>query len=449
LKAPAIRAKYTLAVLFAINLLNFYDRNMPGAIVEPLRKDWGLSDAQIGWLATAFTLLYAVVGVPFGRLSDRFQRSKLLGMGVALWSLLTAASGLAWNYGALFAARLGVGIGEATCAPASSSLIGDLFPSKQRARALSLFMLGLPLGSFLGIFLSGRLAAAYGWRSAFYVAAIPGLLLALLALTISEPQRGAAETSPTAGRPPEGSPYWRVLRIPSMRWIILSGAFFNFNMYAIPTFLPAFLSRYHHLHLKEATALAAVVFSAMGIPGLLLGGRVADHYGKVAPGRRLLVSCLSVFFQAPLIYFALNQPPGQFMAFALLMASGCLLGYSYYSGVYATIQDLIPPSLRGTAMALYFCFMYLFGGSFGPVITGGLSDHFARVAMAASGATTMTEPLRAVGLHRGMYIIPICALAVTFVLFMASRTVAADVHELHLWMAQPADKPVLVPESSS
>ena len=449
MKAPIIRAKYTLAILFAINLLNFYDRNMPGAIVEPLRKDWGLSDAQIGWLATAFTLLYAVVGVPFGRLSDRFQRSKLLGMGVAVWSLLTAASGLAWNYGALFAARLGVGIGEATCAPASNSLIGDLFPSKQRARALSFFMLGLPLGSFLGIFVSGRIAAAYGWRFPFYVAAVPGIILALLALTISEPQRGAAEASPTAGRLPEGSPYWRVLRIPSMRWIILSGAFFNFNMYAIPTFLPAFLSRYHHLHLKEATALAAVVFSAMGIPGLLLGGWVADHYGKVAPGRRLLVSCLSVFFQAPLIYFALRQPPGQFMAFALLMASGCLLGYSYYSGVYATIQDLTPPSLRGTAMALYFCFMYLIGGSFGPVITGGLSDHFARVAMAASGATAMTEPLRAVGLHRGMYIIPICALAVTFVLFMASRTAAADIHDLHLWMAQPAEKPTFAPEPSS
>jgi MFS family permease len=156
-----------------------------------------------------------------------------------------------------------------------------------------------------------------------------------------------------------------------------------------------------------------------------------------------------VFFQAPLIYFALNQPPGQFMGFALLMASGCLLGYSYYSGVYATIQDLTPPSLRGTAMALYFCFMYLIGGSFGPVITGGLSDHFARVAMAASGATTMTEPLRAVGLHRGMYIIPICALAVTFVLFMASRTAAADIHDLHLWMAQPAEKPTFAPEPSS
>lgn len=449
MRAPIIRAKYTLAILFAINLLNFYDRHIPSAIVEPLRKDWNLSDAQIGWLMTAFTLLYAVIGVPFGRLADRFQRSSLLGMGVALWSLLTAASGLAWNYSVLFAARLGVGVGEATCSPASSSLIGDLFPSKQRARALSLFMLGLPLGGFLGIFLSGRIAAAYGWRSAFYVAAIPGLVLALLALTISEPPRGASESSPTAGRPHVGSPYWRVFRVPTMRWLILSGALFNFNMYAIPSFLPAFLSRYHHLHLKEASALAAIVFSAMGIPGLLLGGWVADYFGKVTPSGRLLVSCVCVFFQAPLIYFALNRQPGELVRFALLIGSGCLLGYVYYSGVYATIQDLIPPSLRGTAMALYFCFMYLIGGSFGPVITGGLSDHFARVAMAASGATTMTEPLRAVGLHRGMYIIPICALAVTLVLFLASRTVAADMRELQLWMAQPAEKPVLASESAN
>jgi MFS family permease len=449
LRAPTIRARYTLAILFAINLLNFYDRHIPAAVVEPLRKDWGLSDAQIGWLATAFTLLYAVVGVPFGRLSDRFQRAKLLGMGVAVWSLLTAASGLAWNYSALFAARLGVGIGEATCAPASNSLIGDLYPAGQRARALSFFTLGLPLGGFLGIFLSGRIAAAYGWRVPFYVAAVPGVVLALLALTIFEPERGAAEVSPTAGRPYEGSAYRRVLRISTMRWIIVSGALFNFNMYAIPTFLPAFLSRYHHLHLKEASALAAVVFSAMGIPGLLLGGWLADHFGKVAPGGRLLVSCFSVFCQAPLVYFALNQAPGELLTFALLMGSGNLLGYVYYSGVYATIQDLIPPSLRGTAMALYFCFMYLIGGSFGPVITGGLSDHFARVAMATSGATTMTEPLRAVGLHRGMYIIPICALAVTLVLFLASRTAAADIHELHLWMSQPAEKPAFAPESSS
>jgi MFS family permease len=449
LNAPTIRARYTLAILFAINLLNFYDRNIPGAIVEPLRKDWALSDAQIGWLGTAFTLLYAVVGVPFGRLSDCWRRSRLLSFGVATWSLLTAACGLAWNYGALFVSRLGVGIGEATCAPASNSLIGDLFPATQRARALSFFTLGLPLGGFLGIFLSGRIAAAYGWRAPFYVAGIPGLILALVALTISEPQRGAAEVSPTAGRPTEGSPYWRILRIPSMRWIILSGALFNFNMYAIPTFLPAFLSRYHAQNLKEANAIAAVVFSAVGIPGLLLGGWVADRAGKVRSSGRLLVSSFAVMLQAPLAYLALNCPPGEVLPFAMLMGSGCMLGYLYYSGVYATIQDLIPPSLRGTGMAVYFCAMYLMGASFGPVITGGLSDHFARAAMTAAGADKMAESFRATGLHSGMYVIPVCALAVGLVLLMAARSVTADMLEMHVWMAQPAGKPALTPESSS
>jgi MFS family permease len=443
LTAPNIRARYTLAILFAINLLNFYDRYIPGAIVEPLRKDWGLSDAQIGWLATAFTLLYAVVGVPFGRLSDRVQRSKLLGVGVAFWSLLTAASGMAWNYGVLFAARLGVGIGEASCAPASSSLIGDLYPARQRARALSLFMVGLPLGGFLGTFITGRIAAAYGWRTPFYIAAVPGIILALLALTISEPPRGAAEASATAGRAYEGSPYSRILRIPSMRWIILSGALFNFNMYAITAFLPAFLSRYHALNLKDANAVAAVVFSAMGIPGLLLGGWVADQAGKIRSSGRLLVSSFAVTLQAPLAYLALNRPPGEVLPFAILMGSGCMVAYLYYSGVYATIQDLIPPSLRGTGMAVYFCVMYFMGASFGPVITGGLSDHFARAAMTAAGVAKMSEPFRATGLHSGMYVIPVCALAVGFVLLMAARSVAADMHETHLWMAQPAGKPSL------
>jgi MFS family permease len=446
LAAPNIRARYTLAILFAINLLNFYDRNIPAAIVEPLRKDWGLSDVQIGWLGTAFTLLYAVVGVPFGRLSDRTQRSKLLGLGLAAWSLLTAACGLAWNYGVLFAARLGVGIGEATCAPASNSLIGDLYPAGQRARALSLFTLGLPLGGFLGIFLSGRIAAAYGWRAPFYVAAIPGLILALLAMTISEPQRGAAEFSPNAGRPVEGSlvrQILRILRIPSMRWIIASGALFNFNMYAIPTFLAAFLHRYHALNLRDSSAVAAVVYSAVGIPGLLLGGWVADHAGKRRSSGRLLVSAFAVMLQAPLAYFALNCRPGEVLPFAVLLGSGCMLGYVYYSGVYATIQDLIPPSLRGTGMAVYFCVMYFMGASFGPVITGGLSDHFARTAMTAAGATKMAEPFRATGLHSGMYVIPVCALAVGLVLLMAARSVAADMQEMHLWMAQPAGKPAM------
>jgi MFS family permease len=419
-------ARFALATLFAINLLNFFDRNMFGALVEPIRKEWALTDSQIGWLATAFTLLYAIVGVPLGRLSDRWSRRKILSIGVAVWSLLTATSGIASSYAALFAARLGVGIGEASCAPASSSLIGDLFPPKHRSRAFSLFMLGLPLGTFLSTFISGRVAAAYGWRAAFYVAGAPGILLAILAWRISEPPRGASEASSTAVPPRQGSPYRRVLGIPTMRWLILSGALLNFNMYAIATFLPAFLSRYHALSLQQANAITAIVFGAVGIPGLLLGGWLADYAGKQKLNGRLLLTSLTSFLTAPCIYFSLSRPPGDVLTFSLLMGTGCMLAFVYYAGVYAAIQDVIVPSLRATAMAIYFFAMYLLGGSFGPLLTGKLSDHFARQAMSAAGAASVTETLRAAGLHTAMYVIPICSVILSAVLFAASRTVSKD-----------------------
>ena len=434
------RARFTLILLFAINLLNFFDRHIITAVVEPIRKLWGLTDSQIGWLVTAFTLLYAVVGVPLGRLTDRWNRPRILTFGVALWSLLTAASGMAWNYGSLLLTRLGVGIGEASCAPAANSLIGDLFPVAQRARALSFFMLGLPIGGFLGTFISGRLAAAYGWRVPFYVACIPGLVVALLALLITDPSRGAMEASPYAGRTFEGSPYGHVLRIPTMRWIILSGALHNFNMYVIATFLPAFLSRYHSLNLKQSSAIAATVFNAMGLPGLLIGGWAADRLGKKRHNGRLLVAAVALLLATPCLYFALLQPAGALPGFVVLMGAGCLLMYIYYSGVYAAVQDVVQPSLRGTAMALYFFAMYLLGGSFGPVVTGKLSDYFARRAMLSAGAHAITEAFRSSGLHSAMFVIPLCSLILSLVLFAAARIVISDMLALQRWMRQPQEQ---------
>jgi MFS family permease len=435
------KARFTLVVLFAINLLNFYDRHIFGALAEPIRKEWGLSDSQIGWLGTAFTLLYAVVGVPLGRLSDRWKRPHILSWGVAVWSVLTAASGVAWNYGSLFAARLGVGVGEAACAPAANSLIGDLYPAARRARALAFFMLGLPLGNFLGTFVSGQVAAAFGWRIAFYLAGIPGVLLAVLAMRVLDPRRGAAESSPSAGRAYEGSPYWAVLKIPTMRLIIITGALFNFNMYALATFLPAFLRRYHSLDLRQATFLTAVAFGLTGVPGLLLGGWAADRVSTVRANGRLLLCVASAFLTALCIYQALNLAPGSVIPFAWLLGTGCMVGYAYYSTVYATIQDLVPPSLRGTAMALYFLAMYLLGGSFGPVLTGKLSDYFARSAMAAAGAGALNEHFRAVGLHHAMYVVPLCSALLTVVLLLATRTVSKDMNALQVWMSSPHGQP--------
>ena len=221
-------AGYALTVLFLINTMNFFDRVIGGALGEPIRREWGLSDSALGALGTAFTLLYAFVGVPLGRLSDRAPRKFILAAAVFVWSALTAVSGLTRTYWQLLVTRLGVGVGEAACAPAGTSLIGDLFPPEKRARALSLFMMGLPIGIALSYFVGSYVAASYGWRTAFYVAGIPGVLAAIAALFIHEPARGTKDAAPA--QPKSGSP-WRILfSIPTLWWLIVSGALHNFNM---------------------------------------------------------------------------------------------------------------------------------------------------------------------------------------------------------------------------
>jgi predicted MFS family arabinose efflux permease len=434
------KATYALWILFGINMMNFFDRQILAAVTEPIRKEWQLSDSSLGWLNTAFVLLYAAVGVPLGRLSDRWLRTRILSIGVSIWSLFTAASGVAWNYWSLFAVRLGVGVGEASCAPAANSLIGDLFPPQKRARAISIFMLGLPIGIFSSNLSSGIIAKQYGWRVTFFIACIPGLILALLALRIREPHRGGAEEHQVVGHQQEGSPYWRVLRIPTIWWIIISGALHNFNAYAVNAFLPAFLGRYHGMDLRQANTIAAVVLGAVGVVGLLGGGFFADRLRQRRSNGRMLLATISLFISTPLVYLALDQPRGNLVSFMLLMGSGWMLIYVYYSTVYAAIQDVVEPGLRATAMALYFFAMYVLGGSFGTSILGMLSDHYAKRAMTAAGGVEMTELFKAEGLHDAFYVVPLVSLILSVVLYFGSRTVSKDMEKLQRWMRESAAK---------
>jgi MFS family permease len=439
------RSLFALSLLFAINAMNFFDRQILGAVTEPIRKEWGLSDTAMGTLGTAFTLIYAAVGLPFGRLTDRTRRTRILAGGVFVWSLLTAASGIARNYWQLFAYRLGVGVGEATCAPAATSLIGDLYPATKRAKALSIFMLGLPIGIALSFAVSGSIAHEYGWRPAFYVAGIPGLLCAIGALFMREPERGATETHSIGSRKREGSPYLLVLSIPTMWWLILSGALHNFNMYAIGSFLSPFLQRYHNVDIREAGFIAMVVYGLSGVPGLLLGGIAGDAIMKRQPNGRLLVGALFLLASVPFIFFALGRAGGDTAGFMVLMGVGVGVMYAYYSTVYSTIQDVIEPSLRGTAMALYFFAMYVLGASLGPVGTGLASDYFTESAARAAGVIEITrqslEPYRAEGLHSAMYIIPALGAILTLVLFAGSRTVTKDMEKLQKWMRESTAEP--------
>lgn len=437
------RAGYTLIVLFLINAMNFFDRQILGAVAEPVRREWGLSDVQLGLLGTAFTLLYAVVGVPLGRLSDRGNRSWILAGGVFVWSLLTVSSGVARNFVQLFLMRLGVGVGEATCAPAASSLIGDLFPARQRARALSVFMLGLPVGLGLSFAVSGYIAQHYGWRWAFFVAGGPGLLCALACLFIREPERGASEEHAIGAKRREGSPYRIVFSIPTVRWIIASGALHNFNMYAIGAFLVPFLERVHGLTTARAGLVAMIAYGFSGIPGLFLGGWLGDVARRARVNGRMVVGALALLASVPLVFFALRQTPGETTWFLVFMTLGCGSMYVYYSTVYSTLHDVIEPSLRGTAMALYFCAMYLLGASLGPLGMGYISDYFTRQAAADAGVQAVTPealaPYSPAGLHAAMYVVPVLSILLTLVLAAAARTVTQDVDRLQQWMRQSSE----------
>ncbi|HSE97096.1 MAG TPA: MFS transporter [Blastocatellia bacterium] len=440
------RAYISLGVLFSINLMNFYDRQIIAVVTEPIRKEWQLTYSEMALLGTAFTLIYAAFGIPLGRLTDKVSRTKILGIGVLAWSLLTALSGYARNYRELFALRLGVGIGEAACAPAGTSLIGDLFPANRRAKALSIFMMGLPIGLALSYAISGRLAAAYGWRWAFYVAIIPGLICAVASFMMREPARGATETHSIGAHKREGSPYWLVLSIPTMWWIIASGALQNFNMYAIGSFLNPFLQQYHGLNIRVASDVSMVVNGLMGIPGLLLGGFIGDAIMRRRRNGRMIVGAAAILISVPLVLLALWRPRGDIWGFAVFMGLGYAAMSVYYSTVYSAIQDIIEPSLRGTAMALYFFAMYVLGASLGPYGTGFASDTFTEMAAKRAGLAEITyqslEPFRAEGLHTAMYIIPILGALLALVLLAASRTVGKDMDKLQQWMKRSSEEAV-------
>jgi predicted MFS family arabinose efflux permease len=428
-------ARFALAVLFAINTMNFFDRQIIASVSKPIIDEWGLSDTALGVMGTAFIFVYAIIGVPFGIWADHGSRKKLLGFAVAVWSLFTAASGLAWGYVSMFVARMGVGVGEAGCSPAGNSLIGDLYPANKRGRAIAIFMLGLPIGIFLSNMLSGIIAKAYGWRMTFLVATIPGLILAFLALKIKEPPRGASEPVKVDDKPRGVLSFLRVLAIPTMWWIIISGALHNFNAYTVNSFIPLYLGRHHGLDIREANFIAAVVLGAVGVVGLIIGGWAADWARKKSPRGRMIVAALALLISTPCVYLAIEQPKGSLIPFMGLMGFGWMLIYVYYVSVYPAIQDVVEPSLRGSAMALYFFGMYFLGGAYGTSITGYLSDHFAKQAMIAAGGTSL-EPFRAIGLQKAFYAVPIVSLMLTFVLFAGALTIARDVEKLQKWMVK-------------
>ncbi|MBX3290841.1 MAG: MFS transporter [Acidobacteria bacterium] len=422
-------AWFALVVLFLINMVNFFDRLIIGAVGEPIRREFELSDASLGLLSAAFTLLYAFVGIPFGRLADRIPRKNILAAGVFVWSLLTFASGFARNFWQIFLLRLGVGVGEASCAPAATSLISDLFPEEKRARAMSIFMLGLPVGIALSFWVSGTVAQTYGWRAAFFVAGVPGILLAAAAMFIREPARGAAAPQAEPIEKIE-RPFRKILSSRTMIWLILSGAIHNFSLYALSSFMTPYLMRHHGLEIRDAAIIAMLVNGVFTLPGLLLGGIAGDLAAKWRPNGGLLVVAAATLLSVPLFLAGIMAESGNTSLFLWAMGGAFALMYFYYSITYATIARIVEPQLRGTAMAVYFMAMYLLGGALGPYVVGAVSDHFTQKAATAAGVFETTsaalEPFRGTGLQSAMYIVPVLCVALAAVMLLAWQSRSSD-----------------------
>lgn len=422
----APNAGKVLALLFAANLLNFFDRTMPSVLIEEVREDFPLSDAQIGLVAGAFTLVLALAGIPLGRLADRRSRRTVLGTGLGFWSVVTAASGTVTSFAGLLVTRIGVGIGEAAYAPAANSVIADLYPSAQRSRAVGTFMLGLPLGLMLAYFTVGPLVELFdSWRVPFFLAAVPGLVLAVAFFRMAEPARGAADDAePVVVDTDLFSPR-DVLRVPTLRRV--TGAFVGYNIaaYSINAFCVPLLQRRFDLSLSEAGATTGAVLGVTGLIGLIAGGRIAERAAVRSPSHRLVVGAVFLVVAAPLTLVALLASSAA--TFAVLFACGWLLSYLFFCCCYPAISDVVAAHRRATAVAVVLAASYLLGGAAGPLIVGVISDGFADDAMREAGATVLTDAFRGEGLQAALRIVvPSSLLLAAVSMFLASRTVVAD-----------------------
>lgn len=301
--------------------------------------------------------------------------------------------------------------------------MGDLYPPHQRSRMLALFMLGVPVGRALNYFLTGPIAQAWGWRTATVVAALPVLILTPALAMLAEPERGVMETVRQKGG--EVS-VLKLLRILTLWWIIASGVFVNFNMYAIGVFLPPLLSWVHKMTLAESGWDGDFESCGRGLRGLL-AGYLGDRIGHKSRHGWLLLAAELTSLREPLAYISIIQPVGSVgLALTMLMRAYGTMN-TYYGFAYTSIQDLVVPTQRGLTMAIYFLEMYLCGASFGPLITGMANDRMARKAIEEAGATQMTEASKAVGLQQAMKKFLILLVALGAVLFAASPTIAEDV----------------------
>ncbi|NNC77163.1 MAG: MFS transporter [Woeseiaceae bacterium] len=367
--------RYTMVVLAIVYMFNFVDRQILAILLPAIRDEFQVGDTILGFLSgTAFALFYVTLGIPIAQVADRWNRRNLIAAAVMIWSGMTAVSGLAANIVHLTLARIGVGIGEAGCSPPAHSMIADMYPPQQRATAMGFYTLGISAGIMLAYLAGGWVAQNIGWRQAFFVVGIPGLLLAaIVRFTVPEPSRGASESRVDGGESP------RLLVV--LKFLLARKSFVHMGVaaglsafvgYAVINFLPSYIVRSFGMGLAELGFWLGIIIGIAGGFGFFVGGYIADKVG----GEK-------------------RQRAFQFLAFAMLVAAACgaavylaqsafwcllilivptIISNFYLAPVLAQAQSLVSLRMRSVASALILLLINIIGLALGPLLTGLLSD---------------------------------------------------------------------------
>jgi MFS family permease len=371
------RSLLVLSILCIITMLNQADRVIMSVAGEAIKIDLNLSDGQIGILGgVAFSLLYSTMTVPIARLADRFDRWKLLSGCLLLWSTMTAICGAAHSFIQLLIARAGVGLGEAGSSPNTHSLIGDYFGAGKRTTAIAVLMAFVSIGGLLGAVVGGHIIEYYGWREAFFVMGIPGIILAPLCVMIfSDPFRGHGKSGPEIDKIPTllevirtllHEPFWRQMFIAAT--LVMIGSY-SFAQFSAPFFIRRFALGY-----GDAGLMYGFVMAITGAIGSVLGGTICERLNKLGLARYGWIPGLGMLASAPLFIAGFMQE--SLWTAAAFIAPAAILKMLYLGPTFGLVQELVLPRMRATATALLFMVTGAIGG-LGPVLTGYLIDHSA------------------------------------------------------------------------
>ncbi len=379
---PLLRPGYKRWVVFVLLLVaifNFADRAILSVLAQPIKEDLHLTDTDLGLLqGLGFAILYSVLGVPLGMLAERVRRTWLLAGCIAVWSAMTVACGFATNFATMLLGRIGVGVGEAGAQPITNSLVSDHYPRNRRASVFALILLGSPLGFLLGQSAGGIIASHWGWREAFYVMGVPGLLVALLVMfTLREPPRGLVDQAPKTTAPaPSLMDVLRYLFAKrSFRHLLAGFVIASFTMNAIANFVLPFYLRGFDIPLATMGVLFGMVsFFSNGI-GMLLGGFGFDALGKRDIRWAMWGPALGMLIAMP-IYF------GAFISREIYLSLTCIFFANmalatFMAPTMASMQNMASPRMRATTTAITSLAIGVVGAGLGPTVVGILSDRFA------------------------------------------------------------------------